>query len=104
MQKFLSKGDIMELVLDPSTIRNHDTALPLAYRKMVEEKFKECGLEFDSSLYVTDCTTANYKLVNLAELLVKSGKLGELLYELDTLKYKNEQLEGKLQRRVTTDA
>lgn len=103
MQKLLNKGELMELVLPADTIRNHDTALPLAYRKLVQEKFKECGLEFDSSLYVTDCSTSNYCLVNLAELLVTSGKLGELLYELDTLKFQKKQLERKLEKSLVSD-
>jgi len=62
----MSKGDLMKLVLTKEELNYCDSAIPMSL-------WSSC----DTSLCVFDCR--NNKLVNLAEKLITSGKLQEIL-------------------------
>jgi hypothetical protein len=70
----MTKGDLMQLVLTDEERNYCDSAIP-------KSLWDSC----DTSLCVFDCR--NHKLVNLAERLITSGKLQEILDELHETKY-----------------
>jgi len=74
MQKLLSKGDLMELVLTKEEKNYCDSAIPMHLWEGI-----------DCSLYVYDCR--DNKLVNLAERLVTSGKLEKMINDLSDAEY-----------------
>jgi hypothetical protein len=69
----MTKGDLMKLVLTEEEQGYCDTAIPMSLWEGI-----------DTSLHVFDCK--NWKLVNLAERLVSSGKLQKLTDELQAFK------------------
>lgn len=70
----MNKGDLMKLVLTKEELGYCDSAIPM-------ELWPTC----DTSLCVFNCRT--HKIVNLAELLVSSGKLDELVNKISDLEY-----------------
>lgn len=70
----MSKGDLMKLVLSEAEQNYCDSAIPMSL-------WESCN----TSLCVYDCK--NNELVNLADRLISSGKLSEILEELKETKY-----------------
>ena len=80
----MTKGDLMKLVLTDEEKHYCDSAIP---------QFLWKGI--DTSLYVYDCR--NNVLVNLAERLISSGKLQELVDDKQELK----QLKKHAKKRIS---
>jgi hypothetical protein len=88
----MTKGDLMELVYGEG-YTNIDSALPQPWVDATSEKMETMGLSFDVSLHCMDYNKARHgQVVNLAEELVRSGKLKEILDELATLRYLQEKI------------
>lgn len=86
----MTKGDLMTLIYGEN-YSNVDSALPQPWVDKVTNELELLGLEFDISLHCMDYNKARHgKVVNLAEELVRSGKLKELLDELKQLRYEKE--------------
>jgi hypothetical protein len=86
----MNKGELMTLVYGEN-YSNIDSALPQPWVDKVTNELELLGLEFDISLHCMDYNKARHgKVVNLAEELVRSGKLKELLDELKQLRYEKE--------------
>lgn len=83
----MTKGELMTLIYG----ENHsgiDTALPQPHTDVITNELALLGLTFDPSLYCMNYNDDGHgKLVNLAEELVRSGKLDELLLELKNRRY-----------------
>lgn len=86
----MNKGELMTLVYGEN-YSNIDSALPQPWVDKVTNELELLGLEFHISLNCMDYNKARHgKVVNLAEELVRSGKLKELLDELKQLRYEKE--------------
>ena len=90
----INKGDMMKLVLTDEQRNYCDSAIPMHASNKLREDLSNYGIEYNQFHYVTD--VKNNKLINLSELLVTSGKLDEMLYELSELRYLNKQMKKKL--------
>jgi hypothetical protein len=75
----MTKGDLMKLALTKEEQSYCDSAIPMSLWEGI-----------DTSLHVFDCR--NHKLINLAEKLVGSGKLDEIVDDRNHLKYTNKHL------------
>jgi hypothetical protein len=90
----MTKGELMNLVYGED-YTNIDSALPQPWVDATSDQLERMGLKFDVSLHCMDYNKARHgQVVNLAEELIRSGKLKELLDELETLRYLNEQHTG----------
>jgi len=86
----MSKGDLMKLVLSKEELNYCDSAIP-------QSLWNTC----DTSLHVYDCK--NNKLVNLAERLVTSGKLQEILDEKEHTEYLFKHIKRKFELQDKSD-
>jgi hypothetical protein len=83
----MTKGELLTLVYGED-YRNIDSALPQQWVDTISEQLESMGLKFDVSLHCMDYNIARHgQVVNLAEELIRSGKLKEILDELDQHRY-----------------
>lgn len=92
----MTKEDLVKMLFTEDERDGMDYAIPLHVAHSLKEALKGVGLEFNQFMYMTDCNENTSPLVHLGEKLITSGKLEEILTELQTLRYKNKILEKKI--------
>ncbi len=86
----MTKGELMTLVYGES-YSGVDSALPQQWLNTVAELLPRYGLKFEYGMHCMNYNAIRQgEIVNLAEELVRSGKLKELLDELEQLRYAKE--------------
>lgn len=95
----LSKGDILKLIHGDADghYTNIDCALPLQWVNKFKETIAPFGMDFNDTLHVMNYNNERGKeLEHLGSTLITSGKLSEIVNELDELRYLNKQLNRKV--------